>query len=251
MKMTAINLKPQIKAPQFKDENIGPQKRRDVMTEQQRMYQTCIHEAAHAVFTYCLNGALERDGCSIDSCDEGVARTDLYSWEPADEAVMTMAGATAELVWLGHPSRSTRANFQWWYENERRYTPDMGRTDSQTQLEIAEALRPDDKYGIMGEWDWKVNRMLKDPVIWNTIIGVANRLYAEQELDGEAVERIIMRIVKQAQATGFPEPTKYNRLLYELRNNFKKFIQERRAQRPSWEIDIKDILAMRSAAASK
>lgn len=251
MNMKAINLKPRIKAPQFADKNIRPEDRHELMNERQQRYQTCVHEAAHAVFTYCVNGALERGGCEVNSWDDGITSLSLIELEPADEAVVTMAGATAELVWLGHPSHLTRTHWETWYENDRHYTPDMGRTDSQTQLEIAEALRPDDKYGIMGEWDRKVNQMLKDPVIWTAIIGVANRLYAEQELDGEAVERIIMRIVKQAQATGFPEPTKYNRLLYELRNNFKKFIQERRAQRPSWEIDIKDILAMRSAAASK
>ena len=108
----------------------------------------------------------------------------------------------------------------------------MRRTDACDQLAIAKELRPDDIYGIMGEWDLKVNRMLKDPVIWTAIIGVANRLYAQKELEGEAVERSIIRIVKQMQATGFPEPTKHNQLLYELRNNFKKFIHERRDQRP-------------------
>ena len=251
MKMKAINLMPQIKAPRFADKNIGPEDRHELMNKQQQRYQTCVHEAAHAVFTYCMTGALERGGCEVNSWDEGDTSFSLSELEPADDAVVTMAGATAELVWLGHPSHLTRTHWETWYETERHYTTDMGQTDSQIQLKAAEKLRPDDKYGIMGEWDGKVNQMLKDPVIWTAIIGVANKLYAEQGLDAEQVERIIMRIVKHAQAAGFPEPTKHNRLLYDLRNNFTKFIQARRAQRPSWEIDIEDILAMRTAAAPK
>jgi hypothetical protein len=75
-----------------------------------------------------------------------------------------------------------------------------------------------------------------------------NRLYAEQGQDADEVGQAIMLIAQEAQAAGFPEPAQYHRPLYELRNNFKKFIQERRAQRPFWEIDIEEILARRAAA---
>jgi hypothetical protein len=125
--------------------------------------------------------------------------------------------------------------YEYWYEEEREPL-EYGRSDAQTVLEIAEDEQREDKYGIMGSWDWRVNRMLKDPVIWAGILRVANRLYAEGGLEAEVVEQALMRVVKKAQAAGYQKATKFNRRLYELRKNFKKFEQERIRQTPPWEL---------------
>jgi hypothetical protein len=215
---------------------MDPQERHELMTDAERRYQTCIHEAGHVVIGYCFDAPLGERGCEVLAWDQGVTDYCEGDLTPEQEGIIVEGAGVAEELWLGWSGKMTESQFRRFYKVDwpNDYKPEMGITDSYERLELAKMAAPKNPYRAMSDWNVKVRHMLADPLTWAAVVTVANALYKKGGLEPEDIETLIMKTVRKAEARGTSNRTAQNAGLHNLSVTYAQIWRDR-AHARYWE----------------